>query len=172
MWKRIRQYSRWVLQTCWLRREAAEGDNDRRRRNDVGGECSTAVDCGARYRPRSGATKSFSMRLAKEKRTIKTARAESSWRKLDLASSPKKGSNDDWTHPHDPGCAHHQDEGWAHPSWLTRPSIKRWIWRPERSSPSRCTGQMLETLQRIPETVAEAGERITTGVVADAHGDG
>src|ERR1700693_4586063 len=49
--------------------------------------------------------------------------------------------------------------------WLTRPNT-RWIWRPERLSRSRSTGRMKETAT-IQETVAEAGERITS-IVADS----
>src|SRR6202049_4600503 len=48
--------------------------------------------------------------------------------------------------------------------WPTRPST-RWTWRPERSSPSRCMGLKGDT-KTIQETVAEAGERITS-IVAD-----
>ena len=44
---------------------------------------------------------------------------------------PKKGSNQDWTHPHDPGFKNHEDEGRADRTWLTRWNMRS-IWRRER----------------------------------------
>jgi transposase len=62
-------------------------------------------DTGERY-------EEFLMRLAKESGIETPTREQLA--KLDR-KRPQKGSNDSWTHPHDPD-AHHQDEGRAHAS--------------------------------------------------------
>src|SRR5258706_868057 len=53
--------------------------------------------------------------------------------------------------------------------WRTRPS-PRWAWRTERLWPLRCTWGDEGDTATIQETVAEAGERITS-LVADTDGD-
>jgi len=61
----------------------------------------------------------FLMRLAKESGIETPTREQLA--ELDR-KRPKKGSNDDWTHPCDPDaritkmCAHYEDEGWTHAS--------------------------------------------------------
>jgi transposase len=81
---------------------------------------------------------------------------------------PKKGSNDDWTHPHDPDARiTKMKDGRTHLAHKAEHAV------------DMETGAIVAvTLHRadvgdtatIPATVAEAGERITS-VVADTHGD-
>ena len=79
----------------------------------------------------------FLRRLAEESGIHTPTRAELA--KLDRKRA-KKGSNEDWTHPHDPDARiAKMKNGRMH--WHTKPSM-RWIWRPERWSPSRCKPRM------------------------------
>jgi len=72
----------------------------------------------------------FLRRLAEESGIHTPTRAELA--KLDRKRA-KKGSNEDWTHPHDPDARiAKMKNGRMH--WHTKPSM-RWIWRPERWSP-------------------------------------
>jgi transposase len=115
-------------------------------------------DTGERY-------EEFLLRLAKES-GIET-RTREQLAKLDR-KRPKKGSNDDWTHPHDPdaritkmkdGRTHLAHKAEHAVDMETRAIVAITLHRADAGDTAT-----------IPETVAEAGERIT-GVVADAHGD-
>jgi transposase len=107
----------------------------------------------------------FLLRLAKES-GIETPRREQ-LAKLDR-KRPKKGSNDDWTHPHDPDARITKMKGGrTHLAHKAEHAVDM-----ETGAIVAVTlhGADLGDTETIPETVAEAGERITS-VVADAHGD-
>src|SRR5258708_2074077 len=160
MWKHIRRYSSGCFR-CWRKRSCSKGRRiawTRRRWKPT----LRRVDCAARHRR---ALRRVSDALAKESGIETPTREQLA--KLDR-KRPKKGSNDDWTHLHDPDARITKMKDGAR-IWLTRSSM-RWTWRPERSSPSHCTAQMFGDTTTIPETIAEAGERITS-VVADTQGD-
>ncbi len=115
-------------------------------------------DTGERY-------EEFLMRLAKES-GIKTPTREQ-LAKLDR-KRPKKGSNDDWTHPHDPDARiTKMKDGRTHLAHKAEHAVDM-----ETGAIVAVTlhGADVGDTATIPETVAEAGERITS-VVADAHGD-
>jgi transposase len=115
-------------------------------------------DTGERY-------EEFLTRLAKESGIETPTREQLA--KLDR-KRPKKGSNDDWTHPHDPDARITKMK-----DWRTHLAHKA-----EHAVDMETGAIVAVTLHRadvgdtatIPETVAEAGERITS-VVADTHGD-
>src|SRR6201981_3828774 len=80
----------------------------------------------------------------------------------------KKGSNDDWTHPHDPDAKiTKMKDGRTHLAHKAEHAIDL-----ETGAIVAVTlhGADVGDTATIPETVAEAGERITS-VVADAEGD-
>src|SRR5579884_1838587 len=95
MWKRIRQCSSGCCR-CWLKRSCSKGRRSAwtRLRWKPTRRCGRLSDV-----TRESATKSFLYgwrRKAASKRRTREQLA-----KLDR-KRPKKGSNDDWTHPHDP----------------------------------------------------------------------
>ena len=116
----------WVRCRCWLKKKLLKGTT-------IGVDATTLEanaalrsivrrDTGERY-------EEFLMRLAKES-GIKTPTREQ-LAKLDR-KRPKKGSNDDWTHPHDPDARITKMKDGRDPSGSQGQSM-RWIWRPERS---------------------------------------
>jgi transposase len=115
-------------------------------------------DTGERY-------EEFLTRLAKES-GIETPTREPS-AKLDR-KRPKKGSNDDWTHPHDPDARiTKMKDGRTHLAHKAEHAVDM-----ETGAIVAVTlhGADVGDTATIPETVAEAGERITS-VVANADGD-
>lgn len=115
-------------------------------------------DTGERY-------EEFLMRLAKESGIETPTREQLA--KLDR-KRPKKGSNDDWTHPHDPDARiTKMKDGRTHLAHKAEHAVDM-----ETGAIVAVTlhGADVGDTETIPETVAEAGERITS-VVADAHGD-
>ena len=81
---------------------------------------------------------------------------------------PKKGSNDDWTHPHDPDARiTKMKDGRTHLAHKAEHAVDM-----ETGAIVAVTlhGADEGDTATIPETVAEAGERITS-VVADTNGD-
>src|SRR5580704_9226421 len=105
------------------------------------------------------------MRLAKESGIETPTREQLA--KLDRRR-PKKGSNDDWTHPHDPDARiTKMKDGRTHLAHKAEHAVDM-----ETGAIVAVTlhGADVGDTATIPETVAEAGERITS-VVADAHGD-
>jgi transposase len=106
----------------------------------------------------------FLMRLAKESGIETPTREQLS--KLDR-KRPKKGSNDDWTHPHDPDARiTKMKDGRTHLAHKAEHAVDM-----ETGAIVAVTlhGADVGDTATIPETVAEAGERITS-VVADTHG--
>jgi transposase len=104
-------------------------------------------------------------RLAKES-GIETPTKEQ-LAKLDR-KRPKKGSNDDWTHPHDPDARiTKMKDGRTHLAHKAEHAVDM-----ETGAIVAVTlhGADIGDTATIQETVAEAGERITT-VVADADND-
>jgi transposase len=115
-------------------------------------------DTGERY-------EEFLMRLAKESGIETPTREQLA--KLDR-KRPKKGSNDDWTHPHDPDARiTKMKDGRTHLAHKAEHAVDM-----ETGAIVAVTlhGADVGDTATIPETVAEAGERITS-VVADADGD-
>ena len=107
----------------------------------------------------------FLMRLAKES-GIETPTKEQ-LAKLDR-KRPRKGSNDDWTHPHDPDARiTKMKDGRTHLAHKAEHAVDM-----ETGAIVAVTlhGADVGDTATIQETVAEAGERITT-VVADADND-
>jgi transposase len=81
---------------------------------------------------------------------------------------PKKGSNDDWTHPHDPDARiTKMKDGRTHLAYKAEHAVDM-----ETGAIVAVTVQAADQgdTETIQETVAEAGERITT-VVAEAETD-
>jgi len=106
----------------------------------------------------------FLMRLAKESGIETPTREQLA--KLDRMR-PKKGSNDDWTHPHDPDARiTKMKDGRTHLAHKAEHAVDM-----ETGAIVAVTlhGADAGDTATIPETVAEAGERIT-GVVADTNG--
>jgi transposase len=160
MWKRISRCFQWVLQVL-AEKKLLKGTT-------IGVDATTLEanaalrsivrrDTGERY-------EEFLMRLAKESGTEMPTREQLA--KLDRRR-PKKGSNHDWTHPHDPD-ARITNKGRTHASG----SQGRARVDMETGAIGAVTlhGADVGDTATIPETVAEAGERITS-VVADTHGD-
>ena len=144
------------------RKEAAEGDHDRRGRDDAGSQRGAAVDCAARYGRKY---EEFLTRLAKESGIETPTREQLA--KLDR-KRPKKGSNDDWTHPHDPDARiTKMKDGRTHLAHKAEHAVDM-----ETGAIVAVTlhGADEGDTATIQETVAEAGERITT-VVADTDSD-
>ena len=115
-------------------------------------------DTGERY-------EEFLMRLAKESGIETPTREQLA--KLDR-KRPKKGSNDDWTHPHDPDARiTKMKDGRTHLAHKAEHAVDM-----ETGAIVAVTlhGADVGDTATIRETVAEAGERITS-VVADAEGD-
>jgi transposase len=115
-------------------------------------------DTGERY-------EEFLVRLAKESGIETPTREQLA--KLDR-KRPKKGSNDDWTHPHDPDARiTKMKDGRTHLAHKAEHAVDM-----ETGAIVAVTlhGADVGDTATIPETVAEAGERIT-GVVTDANGD-
>jgi transposase len=115
-------------------------------------------DTGERY-------EEFLMRLAKESGLETPTREQLA--KLDR-KRPKKGSNDDWTHPHDPDARiTKMKDGRTHLAHKAEHAVDM-----ESGAIVAVTlhGADVGDTTTIPETVAEAGERITS-VVADTHGN-
>jgi transposase len=115
-------------------------------------------DTGERY-------EEFLMRLAKESGIETPTREQLA--KLDR-KRPKKGSNDDWTHPHDPDARiTKMKDGRTHLAHKAEHAVDM-----ETGAIVAVTvhGADVGDTATIPKTVAEAGERITS-VVADTHGD-
>src|SRR5271168_5056274 len=107
----------------------------------------------------------FLTRLAKESGIETPTREQLA--KLDR-KRPKKGSNDDWTHPHDPDARiTKMKDGRTHLAHKAEHAVDM-----ETGAIVAVTlhGADLGDTATIPETVAEAGERITS-VVADADGE-
>jgi transposase len=107
----------------------------------------------------------FLMRLAKESGIETPTREQLA--KLDR-KRPKKGSNDDWTHPHDPDARiTKMKDGRTHLAHKAEVAVDM-----ETGAIVAVTlhGADVGDTATIPATVAEAGERITS-VVADTHGD-
>jgi transposase len=114
-------------------------------------------DTGERY-------EEFLMRLAKESGIETPTREQLA--KLDR-KRPKKGSNDDWTHPHDPDARiTKMKDGRTHLAHKAEHAVDM-----ETGAIVAVTlhGADVGDTATIPETVAEAGERITS-VVADSNG--
>ena len=114
-------------------------------------------DTGERY-------EEFLMRLAKESGIETPTREQLA--KLDR-KRPKKGSNDDWTHPHDPDARiTKMKDGRTHLAHKAEHAVDM-----ETGAIVAVTlhGADVGDTATIPETVAEAGERITS-VVADTNG--
>jgi transposase len=114
-------------------------------------------DTGERY-------EEFLMRLAKESGIETPTREQLA--KLDR-KRPKKGSNDDWTHPHDPDARiTKMKDGRTHLAHKAEHAVDM-----ETGAIVAVTlhGADVGDAATIPETVAEAGERIT-GVVAHTNG--
>jgi transposase len=81
---------------------------------------------------------------------------------------PKKGSNDDWTDPHDPDARiTPMKDGRTHVAHQAEHAVDR-----ETGAMVAVTlhGAEAGDSATIPETIAEAGERIR-GVVADSNGN-
>jgi transposase len=115
-------------------------------------------DTGERY-------EEFLMRLAKESGIETPTREQLA--KLDR-KRPKKGSNDDWTHPHDPDARiTKMKDGRTHLAHKAEHAVDM-----ETGAIVAITlhGANEGDSVTIPETIAEAGERITS-VVADAESD-
>src|SRR5271166_4267647 len=115
-------------------------------------------DSGERY-------EEFLTRLAKESGIETPTREQLA--KLDRRR-PKKGSNDDWTHPHDPDARiTKMKDGRTHLAHKAEHAVDM-----ETGAIVAVTlhGADEGDTATIPETVAEAGERIAT-VVADADDD-
>jgi transposase len=115
-------------------------------------------DTGERY-------EEFLMRLAKESGIQTPTRAQLA--KLDR-KRPKKGSNDDWRHPHDPDARiTKMKDGRTHLAHKAEHAVDM-----ETGAIVAVTlhGADEGDTSTIPETVAEAGERITS-VVADTDHD-
>src|SRR5580704_11839561 len=115
-------------------------------------------DTGERY-------EEFLMRLAKESGIETPTREQLA--KLDRRR-PKKGSNHDWTHPHDPDARiTKMKDGRTHLAHKAEHAVDM-----ETGAIVAVTlhGADVGDTATIPETVAEAGERITS-VVADTDGD-
>jgi transposase len=115
-------------------------------------------DSGERY-------EEFLTRLAKESGIETPTREQLA--KLDR-KRPKKGSNDDWTHPHDPDARiTKMKDGRTHLAHKAEHAVDM-----ETGAIVAVTlhGADEGDTATIPETVAEAGERIAT-VVADADND-
>jgi transposase len=115
-------------------------------------------DTGERY-------EEFLIRLAKES-GIETPTCEQ-LAKLDR-KRPKKGSNDDWTHPHDPDARiTKMKDGRTHLAHKAEHAVDM-----ETGAIVAVTlhGADVGDTQTIPDTVAEAGERITA-VAADSDDD-
>src|SRR5277367_208097 len=107
----------------------------------------------------------FLIRLAQESGIETPTREQLA--KLDR-KRPKKGSNDDWTHPHDPDARiTKMKDGRTHLAHKAEHAVDM-----ETGAIVAVTlhGADVGDTATIPETVAEAGERITS-VVADANGD-
>jgi transposase len=114
-------------------------------------------DTGERY-------EEFLLRLARESGIETPTREQLA--KLDR-KRPKKGSNDDWTHPHDPDARiTKMKDGRTHLAHKAEHAVDM-----ETGAIVAVTlhGADVGDTATIPETVAEAGERITS-VVADTHG--
>jgi transposase len=114
-------------------------------------------DTGERY-------EEFLVRLAKESGIETPTREQLA--KLDR-KRPKKGSNDDWTHPHDPDARiSKMKDGRTHMAHKAEHAVDM-----ETGAIVAVTlhGADVGDTATIPETVAEAGERITS-VVADSDG--
>ena len=115
-------------------------------------------DTGERY-------EEFLTRLAKESGIETPTREQLA--KLDRKRA-KKGSNDDWTHPHDPDAHFHEDvAGWPHYPPAAEHAVDM-----ETGAIVAVTlhGADEGDTATIQETVAEAGERIAS-VVADTDND-
>jgi transposase len=115
-------------------------------------------DTGERY-------EEFLVRLAKESGIETPTREQLA--KLDR-KRPKKGSNDDWTHPHDPDARiTKMKDGRTHLAHKAEHAVDM-----ETGAIVAITlhGADVGDTATIPETVAEAGERITS-VVADTQGE-
>src|ERR1700686_982298 len=115
-------------------------------------------DTGERY-------EEFLMRLAKESGIETPTREQLA--KLDR-KRPKKGSNDDWTHPHDPDARiTKMKDGRTHLTHKAEHAVDM-----ETGAIVAVTlhGADVGDTQTIAETVAEAGERIAS-VVADGGDD-
>ena len=115
-------------------------------------------DSGERY-------EEFLTRLAKESGIETPTREQLA--KLDR-KRPKKGSNDDWTHPHDPDARiTKMKDGRTHLAHKAEHAVDM-----ETGAIVAVTlhGADEGDTATIPDTVAEAGERIAT-VVADADND-
>ena len=115
-------------------------------------------DSGERY-------EEFLTRLAKESGIETPTREQLA--KLDRRR-PKKGSNDDWTHPHDPDARiTKMKDGRTHLAHKAEHAVDM-----ETGAIVAVTlhGADEGDTATIPETVAEAGERITS-IVADADND-
>ena len=110
--------------------------------------------------------KRFLIRLAKESGIETPTREQLT--KLWIASVRQKGSNDDWTHPHDPDARiTKMKDGRTHLAHKAEHAVDM-----ETGAIVAVTlhGADEGDTATIPETVAEAGERITS-VVADSNGD-
>jgi hypothetical protein len=108
--------------------------------------------------------KEFLVRLANESGIETPTREQLA--KLDR-KRPKKGSNDDWTHPHDPDARiTKMKDGRTHLAHKAEHAVDM-----ETGAIVAVTlhGADAGDTTTIQETVAEAGERIT-GVVADTNG--
>jgi transposase len=115
-------------------------------------------DTGERY-------EEFLTRLAKQSGVETPTREQLA--KLDRKRA-KKGSNDDWAHPHDPDARiTRMKDGRTHLAHKAEHAVDM-----ETGAIVAVTlhGADVGDTQTIPETVAEAGERITT-VVADSDND-
>ena len=115
-------------------------------------------DTGERY-------EEFLLRLAKESGIETPTREQLA--KLDR-KRPKKGSNDDWTHPQDPDARiTKMKDGRTHLAHKAEHAVDM-----ETGAIVAVTlhGADVGDTATIPETVAEAGERITS-LVADANGN-
>ena len=106
----------------------------------------------------------FLSRLAKESGIDTPTREQLA--KLDR-KRPKKGSNDDWTHPHDPDARITKIDGRTHLAHKAEHAVDM-----ETGAIVAVTlhGADVGDTATIPATVAEAGERIAT-VAADADND-
>ena len=143
------------------REETAEGNDDRGGATTL--EANAALrsivrrDTGERY-------EEFLLRLAKESGIETPTREQLA--KLDR-KRPKKGSNDDWTHPHDPDARiTKMKDGRTHLAHKAEHAVDM-----ETGAIVAVTlhGADVGDTATIPETVAQAGERITS-VVADSNG--
>jgi hypothetical protein len=106
----------------------------------------------------------FLRRLAQESGIETPTRAQLA--KLDR-KRPKKGSNEDWTHPHDPDARITKMKDGAR-IWHTKPST-RWTWRAGRWLPLPCKPPMQAIRAHAGDT--GAGQRNIEVVTAVLQGE-